>query len=128
VGAFDLVKSKGATIIAKIPFDSGWLTGKYNAQSTFSGVRDRWSPEEIHTRAHLVDRVKEIVGDHPSVISAALSFCLSFDSVSTVIPGAVSEKQLLANIDATKDPLAKDVVEQLEAFYKEEVRPLKLPW
>ena len=128
VGAFDLVKSKGATVIAKIPFDSGWLTGKYNAQSTFVGVRDRWSPEEIHTRAHLVDRVKEIVGDHPSMISAALSFCLSFDSVSTVIPGAVSEKQLLANIDATKDPLAKDVVEQLEAFYKEEVRPLKLPW
>ena len=62
------------------------------------------------------------------MISAALSFCLSFDSVNTVIPGAVSEKQLLANIDATKDPLAKDVVEQLEAFYKEEVRPLKLPW
>ena len=41
--SFELLKSKGATVIAKIPFDSGWLTGKYGADSQFTGVRDRWS-------------------------------------------------------------------------------------
>ena len=128
VGAFDLVKAKGATVIAKIPFDSGWLTGKYHAESTFTGVRDRWSAEEIRTRARLVDRVKEIVADQPSLISAALSFCTSFDAVSTVIPGAISEDQLIANIDAMRHSIGPELRAALEDFYREEVRPLQLPW
>ena len=72
--------------------------------------------------------MKDIVAGHPSLISAALTFCTSFDAVSTVIPGAVSTEQLLANIEAIKHPLAPEVVAQLEAFYDEEVRALKLPW
>ena len=128
VGAFDLVKAKGATVIAKIPFDSGWLTGKYHAESTFTGVRDRWSAEDIRTRARLVDRVKAMVADQPSLISAALSFCTSFDAVSTVIPGAISEEQLIANIDAIQHPIGPELRAALEDFYRDEVRPLQLPW
>jgi len=33
--AFELAMEKGVGIIAKIPLDSGWLSGKYNAESTF---------------------------------------------------------------------------------------------
>ena len=126
--SFDLIQAKGATVIAKIPFDSGWLTGKYNADSVFTGVRDRWSADEKRTRAGLVDRVKEIVSGHRSLISAALTFCTSFDAVSTVIPGAVSEKQLLDNLEAMKTPLQARVVDRLQTFYEQEVRALKLPW
>ena len=126
--SFDLIQAKGATVIAKIPFDSGWLTGKYKADSVFTGVRDRWSVDEKRTRAGLVDRVKDLVSDHPSLVSAALTFCTSFDAVSTVIPGAVSEKQLLDNLAAMKTPLDAEVVAQLQAFYEQEVRALKLPW
>ena len=126
--SFQLIKSKGATVIAKIPFDSGWLTGKYGGDSQFTGVRDRWSREDIQTRARLLERVKDLVSGHPSLISAALTFCTSFDAVSTVIPGAVSQEQLLANIDAMNHPLDPEAVVQLEAFYEEEVRALKLPW
>jgi aryl-alcohol dehydrogenase-like predicted oxidoreductase len=53
--SFDLIQAKGATVIAKIPFDSGWLTGKYNADSVFTGVRERWSVEEKRSRAGLVE-------------------------------------------------------------------------
>ena len=126
--SFDLLKSKGATVIAKIPFDSGWLTGKYGADSQFTGVRNRWSREDIQTRARLLERVKDMVAGHPSLISAALTFCTSFDAVSTVIPGAVSTEQMLANIEAIQHPIDPKVVAQLEAFYEEEVRALKLPW
>ena len=126
--SFDLIQAKGATVIAKIPFDSGWLTGKYNADSVFRGVRERWSVEEKRSRAGLVDRVKEIVSEHPSLVSAALTFCTSFDAVSTVIPGAVSEKQLLDNLAAMKTPLDAELVANLQAFYEQEVRALKLPW
>ena len=68
------------------------------------------------------------VAGHPSLVSAALTFCTSFDAVSTVIPGAVSEAQLLANLDAMQHKLDADVVMRLQAFYHEEVRALKLPW
>ena len=125
-GAFDLVQEKGAAVIAKIPFDSGWLTGKYDAQSTFEGVRARWSREDIATRARLVDRVKEIVGEE--LMPSALSFCTAFDAVSTVIPGAVSEAQLLANIQAIQQPMPEELRACLEGFYEDEVRALKLPW
>ncbi len=127
-GAFALVREKGAAVIAKIPFDSGWLTGKYGAHSAFEGVRARWSKEDIATRARLVDRVKEIVGGEASLMSAALTFCTAFDAVSTVIPGAVSEAQLLANIQAMQQPMQSELRAHLEGFFEDEVRALKLPW
>ena len=72
--------------------------------------------------------MKDTVAGHPSLISAALTFCTSFDAVSTAIPDAISTEQLLANMEAIKHPLDAEVVAQLEAFYEEEVRALKLPW
>ena len=126
--AFDTVQAHGATVIAKIPFDSGWLTGKYDAESRFEGVRARWSADDIHTRARLVDRVRDIVGEEALLTAAALRFCASFEAVSTVIPGAVSEQQLLSNIDAMQHRLDGATRNELEAFFVEEVEPLGLPW
>ena len=126
--AFDTVQKYDATVIAKIPFDSGWLTGKYDAQSRFEGVRSRWSQDDIRTRAHLVDRVREIIGEEASLQEAALGFCNAFDAVSTVIPGAVSEEQLRANRGAIECALERLIRDALEAFYREEVEPLNLPW
>ena len=126
--AFDTVQAHGATVIAKIPFDSGWLTGKYHAESKFEGVRSRWSADDIRTRARLVDRVMEIVGEDVPLMGAALSFCTAFDAVSTVIPGAVSEGQLRGNIASMQHGLDASMKAALEAFYEQEVRPLVLPW
>ena len=126
--AFDTVQAHGATVIAKIPFDSGWLTGKYDAQTRFEGVRSRWSQDDIRTRAQLVDRVREIIGDEATLQEAALGFCKAFDAVSTVIPGAISEHQLRANRRAIEFTLDRSIQDALEAFYREEVEPLNLPW
>ena len=127
-GAFDLANEKGAAVIAKVPFDSGWLTGKYHAESQFVGVRARWSAEDIRTRARLVDLVRGIVGDDVSLMGAALSFCTAFDAVSTVIPGAISEEQLRGNIASIQHSLNASQRVALEEFYEQEVRPLGLPW
>ncbi len=59
--------------------------------------------------------------------AAALSFCTSFDAVSTVIPGAVSEAQLLVNIEAMQHRLDDATRAVLDAFFEEEVRALQLP-
>ena len=126
--AFELAKTKGVGIIVKIPLDSGWLTGKYNAESTFNDIRSRWSKEDIKTRASLIEKIKSITGDEHVLSQAAIGFCLAYDAVSTVIPGNISLEQLKSNIQSIEKPLPKEIIEKLEHFYKTQVKELHLPW
>lgn len=126
--AFPLALEKEVGIIVKIPLDSGWLTGKYTAESSFTDIRERWSKEDISTRARLVDRVRTIIGRGRDMAKTAIAFCLAHEAVSTVIPGNISRTQLKGNLESAEQPLAPDMVEALRSFYKEEVEALKLPW
>jgi aryl-alcohol dehydrogenase-like predicted oxidoreductase len=126
--AFDLAKEKNVGVIVKIPLDSGWLTGKYNENSIFSDIRKRWSEKDIKTRAILIDKLKNIIGPEYNLAQVALSFCLAYDAVSTVIPGNTSLQQLNENIAGISTPISKQLVEKLEAFYQEEVKDLNIPW
>jgi len=125
---FDMAAEKNVGIIVKIPLDSGWLTGKYDEDSVFDGVRSRWSREEIKTRASLVNEIKEIIPEDISMTHAALCFCLAYDAVSTIIPGNLNSQQLNSNLASTKFSLSSFTVEKLEEFYREKVKQLKLPW
>ena len=126
--AFDMAKEKEVAIIAKIPLDSGWLSGKYNSESTFDDIRSRWSRQDIQTRAHLVKRVKDIIESKNNLAQKAISFCLAYDAVSTVIPGNVNVDQLKSNVESVNNPLPKEIIEKLEKFYHSEVKDLNLPW
>ena len=126
--AFDLAKEKQVGIIAKIPLDSGWLSGKYSAESTFHDIRSRWSKEDITVRAKLVNRVKEILHSNNNMVQKAIAFCLAYDAVSTVIPGNVNLAQLTTNVESTKHPISKELISTLEEFYRTEVEHLSLPW
>ena len=126
--AFGLAKEKQVGIIAKIPLDSGWLSGKYDAKSTFYDIRKRWSRKDIEHRAHLVNRVKEILNVKDNLAQKAISFCLAYDAVSTVIPGNINIAQLTSNVESINNPVSIELVEELEKFYQLEVKPLELPW
>jgi aryl-alcohol dehydrogenase-like predicted oxidoreductase len=126
--AFEMATQKGVGIIVKIPLDSGWLTGKYHAGSTFTGVRRRWSTADISTRAQLVNKVQALLGEEWELSHAALAFCLAFDAVSTVIPGCLNTQQLQHNLQSLQKPLSPAMVSRLQQFYQQEVAPLKLPW
>lgn len=126
--AFDLAKEKKVGIIVKIPLDSGWLTGKYIEHSVFHDIRKRWSKSDIQTRAVLVDKVKRIIGSEAKLAHAALSFCLAYDAVTTVIPGNTSMQQLKENLSAISKHISKELVQQLVTFYEEEVECLHIPW
>ena len=126
--AFDLAIEKEVGIIVKIPLDSGWLSGKYNAESTFTDIRSRWSRLDIQNRAHLVNKVKEIFDTSENLAQKAISFCLGYDAVSTVIPGNVSIAQLTSNVESVNNPISKEMVKKLEEFYQNEVKQFKLPW
>lgn len=126
--AFDMAMAKKVAIIAKIPLDSGWLSGKYTAESTFDDIRKRWSKEDIKIRAQLINRVKTIVDAQENLAQKAISFCFSYEAVTTVIPGNVNINQLVNNVESINHPIAKEIVKKLEDFYANEVKPLHLPW
>jgi len=126
--AFPLAKEKGVKIIAKIPLDSGWLSGKYDETSTFTDIRERWTREDIQTRAGLVRQLKEIVGEERDLAKTAIAFCASYDAVATVIPGNKNIPQLKSNVESVKYPLLDDLILRLEKFYQDEVKNLNLPW
>ena len=126
--AFGTAKEKGVGIIAKIPLDSGWLSGKYHAESTFNDIRSRWTKSDIRTRAGLVGKLKMVIPQGNDLAQTAISFCLAYDAVATVIPGNRNIAQLKANLASTSQPVADELVARLEEFYREEVEELGLPW
>ena len=76
----------------------------------------------------MVQKLKEILGDERNLVYTALSFCLAYDAVTTVIPGSKNISQLQSNLESLKHPVSKELVERLEAFYRDEVKELNLPW
>ena len=126
--AFAMAIEKEVGIIVKIPLDSGWLSGKYNAESIFHDIRSRWSKQDIKNRAHLVNRVKEIIQAKDNLAQKAISFCLAYNAVSTVIPGNINTAQLTSNIESVNNPISRELVGKLEEFYLNEVKQLNLPW
>jgi aryl-alcohol dehydrogenase-like predicted oxidoreductase len=126
--AFDIAKEKEVSIIVKIPLDSGWLTGKYNENSTFHDIRNRWSRADINLRARLVNKLNKIINNGMNLAQTAISFCLAYDAVSTVIPGNSSISQLEDNVRSSSEPLSKELINRLEQFYHDEVKELNLPW
>ena len=125
---FEMAKNQGVGIIVKIPLDSGWLTGKYNADSQFNDIRSRWSKEDIKTRARLIDKVKTIIGEKENLSQIAIAFCLAYDAVSTVIPGNLNVEQLKNNVQSSDISISKNLREELENLYQSEIKKLNLPW
>lgn len=125
---FEKAQNKEVGIIVKIPLDSGWLTGKYNAESSFNDIRSRWSKEDIATRAKLVNKVKSIFGKEENLAQTAIAFCLAYDAVSTVIPGNVNVEQLTSNVQSTDISISRSLIEKLEKLYQSEIKKLNLPW
>jgi aryl-alcohol dehydrogenase-like predicted oxidoreductase len=104
------------------------LSGQYNQNSTFNDIRKRWSKEDIKNRAELVNQIQEIIPKNINIAQIAISYCLAYDAVSTVIPGNKSIEQLRQNVESIKNPIANELVLKFEDFYKKKVENLNLPW
>ena len=117
--AFDSVRQHNAGVIAKVPLDSGWLTGRFDAQSRFEGIRARWNEEEIAQRAKLVSDIDWLVADGSELAHKAIGFLLSYDEVSCVIPGIRTRQQLESNLTAADCRVAPGEKAKLEAFWEQ---------
>jgi aryl-alcohol dehydrogenase-like predicted oxidoreductase len=126
--ALERAAAKGVGVIVKVPLDSGWLAGRYTADSVFSDVRRRWTPEQIARRADLVQRFGELLPDGLAMSRGALAFVLSQRFVSTVIPGAKSVTQLRENVAAADVKLSPGTIDAIRRLWQDEIRDAQLSW
>lgn len=106
-------------VIARVPFDEGALTGNIDPQTSFPVGDFRNDYFQGKRKMEVKLRVDEIWNDvqgHASSMSeAALRYIISFNAVTTVIPGMRKEKNLVANINSiNKGPFEKDLIEHLK--------------
>jgi aryl-alcohol dehydrogenase-like predicted oxidoreductase len=126
--AMGRAREQGVGTIVKVPLESGWLTGKYDASSRFGDVRSRWSPDEIEWRARLVKEFADLLPSGTSVLGGALQYLLSYDAVSTVIPGTKSVAQLRATLAAAAEPFGPETAAAVRSWYAERLGPAPLGW
>jgi aryl-alcohol dehydrogenase-like predicted oxidoreductase len=128
--AFPLVRERNAGTIVKVPLDSGWLTGRFNARSRFNDIRSRWSEDEIARRADLVSRLGWLTADGSELAHKAIGFLLSYEDVHCVIPGIHTESQLKTNLGAARHRVGVQDRKKLEEFWDEITQNGRqlLPW
>ena len=117
--AFGAIRERGVGTIAKVPLDSGWLTGRFDANSRFEGIRARWSGEEIARRADLVSQIQWLVADGSELAHKAMAYLLAYEEVSCVIPGTRTHAQLQSNLAAAGCRISLAERQRLEAFWDE---------
>lgn len=128
--AFATVRERNAGIISKVPLDSGWLTGRFDSNSRFVGVRSRWSIEEIAQRAALVSQISWLIEDKSELAHKAIAYLLSYEEVCCVIPGIRTPQQLESNLAASSYRLGPEERKRLETFWNHvtENGSKLLPW
>jgi aryl-alcohol dehydrogenase-like predicted oxidoreductase len=124
---FKKAKDKGISLIAKVPLDSGWLTGKYDEFSEFEGIRSRWDDETISRRAALVREVKTITGAN-DLTKYAIAFVLSFPEITAVIPGIKTKEQLDDHIINSTFSIDNQIKKELVDLYKRRIQKDPLYW
>ncbi|MEV4630346.1 aldo/keto reductase [Micromonospora sp. NPDC049523] len=126
--AMGRARDRGVGTLVKVPLESGWLSGRYHADSVFTDVRERWTRADVALRAGLVDEFRALLPDGVSLLDGALRFLLGYDAVSTVIPGTRSLAQLRSSIAAAGTPLPPESFEAIRAWYDATLATRPLDW
>lgn len=119
---------KGYGTIVRMPLQFGLLTGKFTEQSTFA--RDdhrnfRLTKEVLEQTLPVLKNHVWPLADHEHVskTALALSFILSIEEVSTVIPGIRTPEHVEQNTTGLKR-LSNDTMEKLFQMSRKELKPV----
>jgi aryl-alcohol dehydrogenase-like predicted oxidoreductase len=136
---FEQAQKRDVGVIVRVPLASGLLTGKFGRDASFTAddhrtynrhgerfdVGETFAGVGFETGLELVDALRPLVPDGATMAQLALRWILSFDTVSTVIPGAKSPEQARANAAASGlQPLPRATMQAIEELYRERVAPL----
>lgn len=133
---FERAKRQQVALIVRLPLASGLLAGKYTADTTFAendhrtfnregqafNVGETFAGLPFETGVALADVLKPLVPEGSTMPQFALRWCLDFDAVSSVIPGAKRPQQARENAAASQLPRLSDSLHKsLRQFYGDEV-------
>ncbi len=109
----------GISVIARVPFDEGALTGAVKPDTIFPRGDFRNQYFAGDRKENVWNRVQAIRNDvkdeTESLSEAALRFIISFEAVTTVIPGMRKSQNLLANVKSVeKGALSPEALQLLK--------------
>jgi aryl-alcohol dehydrogenase-like predicted oxidoreductase len=136
---FREAKAKQIGILARVPLASGLLTGKITRDTVFApddhrnfnrfgesfDVGETFSGVDFDAALSAVEGIRSLVPAGMSMAQFALRWCLMFDAVTCVIPGAKRPDQVEDNSRASDVPaIDRSVMESLRVIYDTYVRDL----
>jgi aryl-alcohol dehydrogenase-like predicted oxidoreductase len=131
---FDAAKEKGVALIVRLPLASGLLAGKFTQESRFPendhrnfnangeafNVGETFAGLPFEKGVEYADAVKALVPEGMTMAQMALRWCLDYDAVSVIIPGARNPGQARSNAEASRLPsLSPRLHDRLKTFYEE---------
>jgi len=135
---FERARSRGVALIVRLPLASGLLSGRFDAATTFPetdhrhynrdgqrfNVGETFAGLPFGKGVELSARVRECLPAGMAPALAALRFCLDFEAVTVVIPGARRARQVLENAGASeREPLGAGLHARLRELYTLEIAP-----
>lgn len=116
---FPLCQKHNVSVIARVPFDEGSLTGSLEHNTTFHSKDWRkhyFTPERLPEVCNRVEKLKALLNDEcESLSELALRFCLSHDAVTSVIPGMRSLEHVRQNVaQCIKPRLSSELREKIK--------------
>jgi len=124
---FRKAREKNVFLVAKVPLDSGWLSGKYDESTIFSGIRSRWDQPTKTRRDALVSQMKAIC-ETDDLAKYALAYILSYPEIGMIIPGIRRKPDIDRNLEAASFPIAPDLQKKLRELYETQIAPNPLNW
>ncbi len=133
---FEEAKRRKVAILVRLPLASGLLGGKFTKATTFPeddhrnfnrdgqqfNVGETFAGLPFAKGVDLADALKPLVPAGMSLADMALRWCLDFDAVSAIIPGAKNPDQAKSNARASSlPPLSRELHAKLADFYTREV-------
>ena len=134
---FPEAKKKKVALIVRLPLASGLLAGKFTKATQFApqdhrtynrdgkafNVGETFAGVPFEKGVELADRLKTWVPEGMSLSQMANRWCLDFDAVTTLIPGAKNQAQALENAKVSGLPsLSKELHLKLQEFYHRDVK------
>ena len=133
---FAAAKSANIAILARLPLASGLLAGKMTKSTKFAAddhrnfnrdgaafnVGETFAGIPFEKGVELADALKPTVPEGMTMAAMALRWCLDFDAISVIIPGAKNPEYARANANASSiPPLGAALHATLADFYSREV-------
>jgi aryl-alcohol dehydrogenase-like predicted oxidoreductase len=122
-GLMELATKKGVSIIARTPLCFGFLTGNFSTDTRFkpNDHRSRWSKNQLESWLNglklMIEQSIDLTSQGP--IQFALRFCLSFNSIVSVIPGMLTKKEVLENSQSSAaGPLTTEELLKIKKAYQ----------